>query len=932
MSEFLLLLLIILVVIYIRKTNRLSEAIQLLQFELRALKAGQAAAPAPSEPRVVTPTAAPSPVPIVPAWPEVPATATPAAAAPSATAPPLPRELPPPPLPPKPPAKPSRTRAEWEALVGGKLLNRIGALALILGVGFFLKYAFDNNWLSETMRVLIGAAIGAGLLLVGRRSHQRDFRIFAQGLIGAGIAILYLSAYASFNFYQLVPQEGALLLMAGVTALAIWQALTYDALAISVLGWAGGFLTPFMLNLDFAQPVQLFIYLALLTAGLLAVAYRKDKWAILEPLTLGGSYLIYVAWYAEAYTSRNFPLTFVFLTVLWGMFLGLEVLRGLRSVASYRMLRHLVAVLNAAFYFISLYSLMEQEHSRWTGSVTFTVSLIYFMVMLGLQHRNPAATQAVTRLSLTAIVLLALATAIEFSGFKLIMLWAVEALALLAAGAHWRRHYVWQMALILLAVTTVGLLFFTTGALDYKPLSNFTPVLNPRFLAFLVLASVCFAGPFIFKGVDHQRSALVRTALHYGWCALAFILVTAETADTFAKLMQSAGGTRAAYFGSMRDFMLTVVWAALAVPLALAGLRHGLAALLYCGLAALGLALLLGVLQTLLPLQPLEEFVTLLNHRFLSVVAVLAATLFLMRELSRQQHSRVWVRRVLIGLTVAAVLLFFEVLTVETNDTFARLAGAAAEPARARLRHLQPFVLALVWLAYSLPLLWYGLRRQALPVICSGLLGLTLALATGLLHTLSAFAPLADFVAGLNYRVAAVALLAAGAYVQERWLKQHERDQAWFRWLLLGIPVVAVLLIFELITAEARDYFDRAILLLEQASAGAEYSGRIDQLRNLQQLSISGLWLLYSILLMAFGIWRRQQGVRLLAIGLFGITILKIFFYDLSFLDTLYRIFAFMGLGLILLLVSYLYQRYKAIIFEAPDGSKAGEKPAAGSC
>ncbi|MDZ7267935.1 MAG: DUF2339 domain-containing protein [candidate division KSB1 bacterium] len=923
MSEFLLLLLIILMVVYIRKTNRLSEAVQLLQFELRVLKAGQAAAPAPSEPRVVTPTAAPSPVPIVPAWPDVPATATPAAAAPSATAPP-----PPPAQPPKPPVKPSRTRAEWEALVGGKLLNRIGALALILGVGFFLKYAFDNNWLSETMRVLIGAAIGAGLLLAGRRSQQRDFRIFAQGLIGAGIAILYLSAYASCNFYQLVPQEGALLLMAGVTALAIWQALTYDALAISVLGWAGGFLTPFMLNLDFAQPVQLFIYLALLTAGLLAVAYRKDKWAILEPLTLGGSYLIYVAWYAEAYTSRDFPRTIVFLTVLWGMFLGLEVLRGMRSVAGDRRLRHLVAVLNAAFFFICLYSLMEQEHGRWTGSAAFAISLVYFMVMLGLQRRNPAATQAATRLTLTAIVLLALATAIEFSGFDLIMLWAVEALALLAAGAHWRRHYVWQAALFLLAVTTVGLLFFTTGALDYKPLSNFTPVLNPRFLAFLVLAGVCFAGAYIFKGVAHQRSELVRTALHYGWCALAFILVTVETVDTFARLMQDAGGTRAAYFGSMRDFMLTVVWAALAVPLVLAGLRHGLAALLYCGLAALGLALLLGVLQTL---QPFEEFVTLLNHRFLSVVAVLAATLFLMRELSRQQHSRVWIKRVLIGLTVAAVLLFFEVLTVETNDTFARLAGAAAEPARARLRHLQPFVLALVWLAYSLPLLWYGLRRQALPVICSGLVGLALALATGLLHTLSAFAPLADFVAGLNYRVAAVALLAAGACVQERWLKQHEREQAWFRWLLLGIPVVAVLLIFELITAEARDYFDRAILLLKQASAGAEPSARIDQLRNLQQLSISSLWLLYSILLMAFGIWRRQQGVRLLAIGLFGITILKIFFYDLSFLDTLYRIFAFMGLGLILLLVSYLYQRYKAIIFEAPAGSKAGDKPAAGS-
>jgi uncharacterized membrane protein len=65
---------------------------------------------------------------------------------------------------------------------------------------------------------------------------------------------------------------------------------------------------------------------------------------------------------------------------------------------------------------------------------------------------------------------------------------------------------------------------------------------------------------------------------------------------------------------------------------------------------------------------------------------------------------------------------------------------------------------------------------------------------------------------------------------------------------------------------------------------------------------------------MVVGIWRRRAGLRLVAMVLFGVTILKIFFYDLSFLQTLYRIFSFIGLGLILLAMSYLYQRYKGII------------------
>ncbi|MCJ7784906.1 MAG: DUF2339 domain-containing protein, partial [Desulfobacterales bacterium] len=91
----------------------------------------------------------------------------------------------------------------------------------------------------------------------------------------------------------------------------------------------------------------------------------------------------------------------------------------------------------------------------------------------------------------------------------------------------------------------------------------------------------------------------------------------------------------------------------------------------------------------------------------------------------------------------------------------------------------------------------------------------------------------------------------------------------------------------------------------------------LTRLTNLRHLSLSGSWLVYSIILMIIGIWRRIQRLRIIAIVLFGITILKIFIYDLSFLQALYRIFSFVGLGVMLLATSYLYQRYKTFIFGA---------------
>jgi uncharacterized membrane protein len=67
---------------------------------------------------------------------------------------------------------------------------------------------------------------------------------------------------------------------------------------------------------------------------------------------------------------------------------------------------------------------------------------------------------------------------------------------------------------------------------------------------------------------------------------------------------------------------------------------------------------------------------------------------------------------------------------------------------------------------------------------------------------------------------------------------------------------------------------------------------------------------------MGIGIAGRHRILRFAAIGLFGLTILKIFIYDLSFLETFYRIFSFVGLGVILLLTSYLYQSYRHLILE----------------
>ncbi|MBK6964508.1 MAG: DUF2339 domain-containing protein [Bacteroidales bacterium] len=80
------------------------------------------------------------------------------------------------------------------------------------------------------------------------------------------------------------------------------------------------------------------------------------------------------------------------------------------------------------------------------------------------------------------------------------------------------------------------------------------------------------------------------------------------------------------------------------------------------------------------------------------------------------------------------------------------------------------------------------------------------------------------------------------------------------------------------------------------------------------KLGLSILWGIYSLFLIAIGIWKKKKHLRIGAIGLFGLTLIKLFSYDISHLDTIAKTIVFVSLGVLLLIISFLYNKYKHII------------------
>jgi len=190
-----------------------------------------------------------------------------------------------------------------ETKVGLTVVNRIGAITLVLGVAFFFKWAVDNNWIGPAGRVILGLVAGFATLGAGDFIWRKRQQVFAQGITATGIAIVYLALYAAFDFYHLIPQAAAFVLLVFTTIMAAALALRYNSFAIAALGLAAGYVTPLLLGTGQDDPWFLFSYLLLLNIAATELAKRQD-WKELETISFIATALIYVGWFVGNRSPR----------------------------------------------------------------------------------------------------------------------------------------------------------------------------------------------------------------------------------------------------------------------------------------------------------------------------------------------------------------------------------------------------------------------------------------------------------------------------------------------------------------------------------------------------------------------------------------------------------------------------------------------------
>lgn len=379
---------------------------------------------------------------------------------------------------------------DW--LLGGNTVVRVGVIVLFFGVAFLLKYAYEHTRIPIELRLAAVSAGAIALLALGWR--LRGSRPgYALALQGGGVGVLYLTIFAAFRLYGLIPPVAALALLTGVAAFSAALAILQDSRALAVLGASGGFLAPILTSTGGGSHVMLFSYYALLNAGILAIASHK-AWRSLNVLGFVFTFAIGALWGHRYYQPSFFASTEPFLVLFFLFYVAIPVLFARREAP------RLAGYLDGTLVFgvplfgfgLQLALVREMEYAAaWSAAALGA----FYLALAWAVFRSAGAR---LRLLVEAFLALGvgfatLAIPLGFEGRWTAALWAVEGAALVWIGIRQDRRTARVFGIVLQ---------FAAGAaflLDFDRGRGALPVLNANYLGHVLLALTGLASSWLLR-------------------------------------------------------------------------------------------------------------------------------------------------------------------------------------------------------------------------------------------------------------------------------------------------------------------------------------------------------------------------------------------------------------------------------------------------
>ncbi len=682
----------------------------------------------------------------------------------------------------------------WEKFVGENLINKLGILITILGVGIGVRYTIEHDLIGPTMRIVLGYLLGVVLLIFGFRLKER-YRSYSAVLVSGAMAIMYLVTYFAHTEYLLFSQTIAFGLMVLFTIFTVLAALDYDRQVIAIIGLIGAYAVPFLLSNNAGNPIVLFSYVAIVNIGIAAVAALR-YWRALQYVSFFATWGIFMSWFAEGLFIETFnqhKVAFIFAAVFFALFYFIFVSYKLRRKEDFALVDILFVIANAFIFFGIGYQIltMLKIGDNYHGLFTLANAIIHFVVAAWIFKYRLGSKQLFYTVVGLVVVFATIAVPIQLDGHWVTLFWATEALVLFWIGRIKGQVFfeLTAYALMLCCLNTLYLMWAPSITdLSYPSLSNtiMTPFLNHRYLTGL-FATACF-GAITHIHFKHSRNES--------------------------------------------------------------------------------------------EIDRLNISVTFLNYVFPIILIGMALISI------RVEISQFW-SNLQIATSIEVSNGYLGKLTTKFNPD---------------LRHFKKMSMVFFSMFSLMGLTTLNLYKLKLKDIAKinfalNLVGSFFFLFVGLWHlselrvsyldtSSSQYFDKSGLHIGLRYVfIACFALFWWFTSKYNNWSFSTRKIRK-------GFTLFSLLILLWIITSEYLHW-------MHMGGTSRSY-----------KLGVSIVWGAYALLMVAYGIWKRKRFIRIAAIALFGLTLVKLFVFDIVHLETIPKTIIFISLGLFLLIISFMYNKY----------------------
>ena len=442
----------------------------------------------------------------------------------------------------------SRSLSEEELI--GTWFPRIGALALVLGAGFGFKYAVDQGFIGPALRVVLGMVVGMGLLAGAEATHRKGWHPFAQAVAGGGLAMLYLSVWASWHLYGYLSPFAACLGLVAVSALGVVASLRHDGEALGVVAILGAFWSPFATGLALTSAGTTYTYVLAIDAAVISLAWARP-WRTITKIAFTSTWLIFGA------VGGPEDVAIAAATGAFVLFAAPPYLRAIGDKVEAGRGDVVALVTNGLVYYVAVLGQLADDTLRLAGPFTLLMAATYAVSALIALPVPPARNLYAATIAMS-VFFVTVWSPIELDIRAVPLIWALESAALLLVAKRLQEGVVTVASAIVLAGSVY--LQFATSAADAA--YGFTSAAAR--VAFVAEIAVLYMMSLLNRGPTHQHGSY-RLLGVIGAHALTLIWLSIETIVHF----NDPGSLEPS---SATQFALSGLWAVYAGGLLAAGI------------------------------------------------------------------------------------------------------------------------------------------------------------------------------------------------------------------------------------------------------------------------------------------------------------------------------------------------------------------------